>query len=509
MTSRLRSRFIRGAMLASLIAVAAPSVAVQAESTVTIGVVNDFAGWNPYADSTSQMYNIWCQVYGCLGTFNALTGEYGPMLAESWETDKTDPKIWYFHLRRGLKRQHDGKELTAADVVHSVDRTKHDPRTQQVNNVEPIASAEAVDPYTVKLVTVEPTAPLLSYVFDRMIITGKDLFDQYGAAADRKAPYGWGPYAVEDVAIGQRTVLRKNPGWPGIKAENPDRMIFTRIREDEGRVTALLNGEVQMVQAIPPHLRQRIDGVPGVKAVSVPSTEPMFIGMNPKYKPWENKTLRLAVAYAIDREAIIKTVFQGGAELLEGPIGPGQYGYSPDVQPKYHYDPAKAKQLLAEAGFPNGIDVDMFMSPNRYINDVQSMEAVSAMLTAVGIRTKLNTPDYSIHWPNLRKGLVPFYYMGRGSVNDPSAMLEQYFETGVTPRLAYSNPKLDEVLRAERREFDPDKRKQNLLQAFDIIQEEVPAFFLWRINSLYGLSDKIAFVPHPDDRLFGTDITVK
>ena len=99
--------------------------------------------------------------------------------------------------------------------------------------------------------------------------------------------------------------------------------------------------------------------------------------------------------------------------------------------------------------------------------------------------------------------------MGRGSVNDPSAFLEQYFETGVTPRLSYSNPKLDALLQAERREFDPDKRKGELLQAFDLIQQETPAVFLWRIDSLYGVSDKIAFTPHPDDRLFGTDITVK
>src|SRR5262249_8768116 len=162
-------------------------------------------------DSTSQMYMIWCQVYGCLGTFNTATGEYGPSLAESWETDKADPRIWLFHLRHGLKRQQDGKELTAEDVVHSIDRTKHDPPSAQINNVHPIASAEAVDPYTVKITTTEPTAPLLDYLFDRVIITGKDLFDKFGANADRKAPYGWGPYAVEDVEVGQRMVLRKNP----------------------------------------------------------------------------------------------------------------------------------------------------------------------------------------------------------------------------------------------------------------------------------------------------------
>jgi peptide/nickel transport system substrate-binding protein len=498
----------RAAALVAAIALA-PWSAAKAETTVTIGVVNDFAGWNPYADSTAQMYMIWCQIYGCLGTFNANTGEYEPLLAESWETDKTDPRIWYFHLRHGLKRHYDGKELTADDVVHSIDRTKHDPHTAQMNNVHPIASAEAGDPFTVKITTTEPTAPLLDYIFDRLIITGKDLFDKYGAAADRKAPYGWGAYMVGDIAVGQRMVLNKNPNWPGIKQENPDRIIFARIKEDEARITALLNGEVQIALAIPPHLAKRVDTAGGTKAVGVPSSEVMFLAMNPRYPPWNNKKVRQAVAYAIDREAIVKSVFQDRAEMLDGPIGPGQYAYSPDVKPKYRYDPEKAKQLVKDAGFPNGIDIDLFASANRYVNDRQSSEAIAAMLTKVGIRTKLNMLDYSIEWPNVRKGLVPFYYQGRGSVIDPSPMLEQYFESGVTPRIGYSNPQLDELLRAERREFDPARRKSLLLQAFDIIEEELPAFFLWRINALYGVSDKVVFKPHADERIFGTDIAVK
>jgi peptide/nickel transport system substrate-binding protein len=507
MSPRL-SMLPRAAALAAAIALS-PLSAAKAETTVTIGVVNDFAGWNPYADSTAQMYMIWCQTYGCLGSFDTNSGEYVPLLAQSWETDKNDPRIWYFHLRHGLKRQHDGKELTADDVVHSIDRTKHDPHTAQVNNVHPIASAEATDKYTVKITTTEPTAPLLDYIFDRLIITGKDLFEKYGAAADRKAPYGWGPYAVGDIAIGQRMVLNKNPDWPGLKPENPDRVIFTRIKEDEARITALLNGEVQIATAIPPHLAQRVDAAKGVKAVGVPSSEVMFLAMNPKFPPWSNKKVRQAVAYAIDREAIIKSVFQDRAEVLDGPIGPGQYAYSPDVKPRYRYDPEKAKQFLKDAGFPNGIDIELFASANRYVNDRQSSEAIAAMLTKVGIRTKLNMLDYSIEWPNVRKGLVPFYYQGRGSVIDPSPMLEQYFESGVTPRIGYSNPQLDALLRAERREFDQARRKSLLLQTFDAIEEELPAFFLWRINALYGVSDKVVFKPHADERIFGTDIAVK
>jgi peptide/nickel transport system substrate-binding protein len=271
----------------------------------------------------------------------------------------------------------------------------------------------------------------------------------------------------------------------------------------------LLNGEVQIATAIPPHLAQRVDSAPGMKALGVPSVEVMFLAINSHFPPWNNKKLRQAAAYAIDRETIVKSVFQGRAEALDGPIGPGQYGYSPDVKPKYPYDPEKAKQLVKDAGFPSGVDVNLFASADRYVNDRQSSEAVAAMLTKVGIRTQLHILDYSIEWPNVRKGLVPFYYQGRGSVIDPSPMLQQYFETGVTPRIGFSDPKLDGMLRAERREFNPAQRKALLLKAFDLIQEEVPAVFLWRIDALYGVSDKVKFKPHSDERIFGTDIAVK
>src|SRR5262249_59575153 len=136
--------------------------------------------------------------------------------------------------------------------------------------------------------------------------------------------------------------------------------------EEGRRVTALLNGEGALALAIPPHLAQRVEAASGVKVVGVPSVENMFLAMNPNYPPWNNTKLRQAVGYAIDREAIIKSVFQGKASLLEGPIGPGQYAYSPDVKPKYSFDPERARQLLKEAGFPDGLDVELSASSNRY-----------------------------------------------------------------------------------------------------------------------------------------------
>ncbi len=207
--------------IAAVAAVAAGVLAApqaEAKSSITVGVVNDFSGWNPYADSTAQMYMIWCQTYGCLGVYEPKTGDYKGMLAESWEVDKNNPNLWTFHLRKGLKRHGDGKELTAEDVLHSLWRNKNDPRSAQKQNTRPVKSGRVIDKYTIQFTTKKPTAPLLSFLFDRLIVTGKDLYDKHGARkADREYALGWGPYRVKDIVIGQRMVMEKNENWPGIK----------------------------------------------------------------------------------------------------------------------------------------------------------------------------------------------------------------------------------------------------------------------------------------------------
>ena len=234
----------------------------------------------------------------------------------------------------------------------------------------------------------------------------------------------------------------------------------------------------------------------------------MFLAMSPKFKPWDNKLLRQAVAYAIDRDTIVATLLQGQATRLDGPIGPGQYGYNPNLKPRYQHDVAKAKKLVVDAGYPNGLDVEFYTPVGRYTLDKQIAEAMVPMLNEVGIRTKLQTPEWATLWANVQAGKVPFYYMGRGSVVDPSVAFAEQFETAGSPRIGYSNPKLDELLLQERQTFDPAKRKQILSDAMTLITEEAPAHFLWRHQLLYGSTKNIDYKPRPNGRIFGEDIRV-
>ncbi len=492
--------------MALLVAGAIASQALAQKTRVVIGVTETVGTYNPHSDSVSMMYGVWCQVYGCLGVWNFEKAANVGMLAESWTVE--DPNTWIFKLKKGIKR-HDGKaELTAADVVHSINRIRTDPRSSQTQNVKKIKSAIAVDRYTIKLVTKTPTAPLLGYVFDRVMITSKALFEKHGArTADRKFPFGYGPYKIKKLVIGDSVILEKNQYWAGIK-NAPDEIIYRIMKEPEQRVTALLNGEIQIAQFIPPHLLDRVRKSKNARIVETGSVEMMMLIMNPAFKPWDNKYLRQAVAYAIDRDAIIKHVLKGQAIKLDGPIGPLQFGYSKNVTPTYSYNPAKARELVKKAGYPNGVDVELVTPVNRYVNDKQAAEAMIPMLNAVGIRAKLKTPEWATLWSSVRKGKTAFFMMGRGGMVDPSAALSQYFETGIAPRTKFSNKKLDALLQKERATFDPEKRKQILNQAINVIMEEVPAHFLWHQKIQYGVANGVNIRVRPDHRIYGWRITV-
>lgn len=496
-------------MIVSFLILAFASTPARAQTRVSIGVTETIETYNPYGDSVSLLYSIWCQVYGCLGTYDLEKGEYIGLLAERWEVK--DPKTWLFYLRRDAQF-HDGRPVTAADVVHSFNRIRTDPESKQKAIIAPVAKVEAVDDHTVKITTKRPTAPLLIYLFGTVSITSKAIFDQHGKElADRKYPFGSGPYKLKELLPGQRLVIAKNPDYPGMR-QAPDEVIFRIMREPEQRVTALLNNEIQIAQFIPPHLRERVEKNPNTKVVSVDAVEPMFLAMSPKFKPWDNKLLRQAVCYAIDRDTIIGTLLRGQATRLDGPTGPGTYGYDPNLQPRYTYSPEKARELVKQAGFPNGVDVDFYTPVGRYTLDKQIAEAMVPMLRAVGIRAKLHTPEWGILWANVQAGKVPFYYMGRGTVVDPSRYLAQYFgavEIGGSPRIGYSNPKLDELLALEQQTFDPAKRKKLLSEAMSLITEEAPACFVWTHKLHYGVSKKIDFKPLPTGYIFPEKIRVK
>jgi len=508
MLSRVEGPWLIG--LSAIAVILSSLTGAAAQTRVSVGVTETIETHNPYGDSVSLMYGIWSEVTGPFCTYSYSKGDFEGRLAEKWKVE--NPTTWVFFLNKNYKFN-DGSSVTADDVVHSLmNRVIGDPQSKQKASVAPfVTKAEAVDKFTVRITTDKPTAPVLSFLCDRLIITSKSAFDKYGRdVADKEHMMGGGPYRLKELIPGQRLVLQKRPEHPDAKKNPraPDEVIYRIMREPEQRVAALLNDEIQIAQFVPPHMRQRVEKTNNLKLVTTDSVEIMFLAMQPK-PPFDKKEVRQAVCHAINRDQIIATLLEGFASRLDGPLGPGQYGYDPNLKPKLNYDPEKSKKLLAQAGFAGGVDVELQTPVGRYTLDKQLTEAMIPMLNAAGFRAKLLTPEWATLWASVQKGGIPFYYMGRGSVQDPSGALHQYFHTGETPRIGYSNPKLDELLDKEQQEFDPKKRRQYLSQAMSILTEDAPACFMWRHKLLWGMHSRVDYKPLPDSRVYAIEMAVK
>ncbi|MDK3075841.1 ABC transporter substrate-binding protein [Sedimentitalea sp. JM2-8] len=503
-----RMPFVRGIASAITLSLGAGSAAVAAQEMtqerIAAAITETIAGYNPYGDAVVLIGSLWCKVYGCLMRYDFETGRPIPYLAESVEPE--DELNWIVRLRPDWVR-HNGDPVLAEDVVHSIDRMRNDPESTSSFLVQPIASAEVVDDLTVRITTHEPTATLADNL-TAVQITSKRLFDEHGQEVYRTHPHGAGPYRLAELSIGTHMVLERVDDHPMVSPSNPQQIMYRIMAEPEARVTALANNEVQIAQGVPPQLIDRVEQLPNARVEFANSVEMMFLAMNPSTHPWEVKEARQAVAHAINREAIVRALLGGRATLLNGPVGEGQFGFDPEFETPYDYDPDRARSLLESAGLL-GVEIDFYTPVGRYTADRQIAEAMVPMLEEAGFTVSLRTPEWATLWSNVQAGGVPFYYMGRGQMLDPSRALRQYFETGGSPRLDFSDPDLDSLLQAERAAFDPDQRYDMMRAAIVRLTGEVPAHFLWLHQMAWGVSESIDYTPRQADRIDGWDIHVR
>ena len=456
---------------------------------------------NPYGHSTTQIYPTWKHVIEPLVEWDWSKKQIVPILAESWSNP--DNNTWVFKLKKGVKF-HDGSEFTAADVVHSFTRIRKDPDSKQASSIAHVDVIEAVDPYTVRLRTKRPDSALLFRLSQRFI-TNKAAYDRLGAAGADKLALGTGPYKFKQWVQGQWFVLEKNPGYAHSDHKpTVDEIVFRNIPEAEVAITALSNREADIISNVPPESGRRVTG--SARIESARTINIMFLGMHTSVREFKNKLVRQAVNYAIDREALTQSVLKGYAYPMHAPVGPDQYGYSPEIGPKYTHDPAKAKQLLAQAGYPNGFEVEFLIPVGQYNKVKDVAEAIGGMLNAVGIRAKLRTQDQDSGFAAIRDGKVGMYIFGRGSVIDPSEYLHQYFRTGVTKRLEFSNPKVDAALDAEQASFDPAQRVKLLQTAMSVLLDEAPVAWLYQYQGLQGVSNKFDFKSNPGEDVYAWDL---
>src|SRR5215212_340335 len=235
----------------------------------------DFPGMHPYANSSSPDYARWSQIYGTLSKYDSEKNDYVPNLAESWSTP--DPNTWVIKLQRGVQF-HNGNPFTADDVVFSLDRIANDPQSQQAEKVKNIVELTKLDDYTIELKTRVPDAPLMSGLYNVSIVN-KALHEQLGSEAADRLAIGTGPYMLREWVPGQRLVLARNPNYQGTPQPTIDEAIYRVIPEAEARVTALLNGEADIIFGVVPQHLERIRASSRADVRGALEVRPGFIAM--------------------------------------------------------------------------------------------------------------------------------------------------------------------------------------------------------------------------------------
>ena len=477
------------------------SAQMPGRSRVTVAHGVGVYSLNPYAVTTSPIQAVWGSVMETLVDVDYEKRQYRGVLAESWQVNGN--KL-HFKLRKNI-RFHDGTPFTSKDVIASFKRILTDKQSLQAPNLQNLKEMDAPDELNVTLTLKKADANALEDINNRVIM--KQAVAEKMGETDNP-PIGTGPFTFVSWDRSGQFVIRRNNHYWGQPAK-VDEIIYKTVQEDAARIAALEAGQVDLISNIPPHEVARLKAHSRIRVQQVQGLRPIFLVLSPAYKPLDNLKVRRAITHAIDRDRIVKHVLEGNAYPLSGLLSPQVFGYEPSAR-AYPYDLEKAKQLLSEAGFANGFEIDYYSPTGRYPKDREVAQVIVEQLSKVGIKANLKTPEWSIFNTDYKNGKYPMYLTGRGSLIDADALFHQYFRTGATKRvLGYSNPKLDEIIDAEQQTFDVKKREKLLWEAHRLILEDAPAVPLWNSMDIYAHRADLVWTPPPDEKVHLKHATYK
>ena len=427
-------------------------------------------------------------------------GEIVPALATSWKN--VDATTWEFKLRTGV-RFHNGEPFDAAAAKYTIERIL-DPEVKSAwaTRLNLISGVEATAPDTLVIKTRQPFVALPANLTVAYMLPPQYAAQQ-GVAGFGKAPVGTGPFKlVEWVVDSHLTVERNAEYWKGAPSIN--RITFRNVPEESGRLAALESGEAQLAFPISPDQAPRLQGRSELKLEEIALGQALTVALRSiGTGPLEKKEVRQALNYAIDKERLHKALLQGHGRLLDGQLaGPDTFGYNPNLK-AYPYDVNKAKELLAQAGHPDGFEVKFDGSVGRYAMDQQVGEAIATQLGQIGVRTRYNVLESGQYISGFLDGSIgPMYLFGWNLAPAMSVDQPYPYHTSNAPQKLFANPEFDHLMVEQSAEFDVDKRRQILQKLGDLYREEAPAIFLWQSPMIYGLSSKVgSFGAHPDARL--------
>ena len=464
-------------------------------------------------------------VYESLVYYNSKTFKIEPMLATAWK--QVSPTQVRFNLRTGVKFS-DGTPFTADDVVYSITRAMSKTSNYAVYT-QGIDRVVKVNDSTVDFIMKGPNPVLLNQLTELRIMSKawaeknksvepKDIRTKDETFAHRNA-MGTGQYMVKEWQPDQKLVMVKNPNYWGKNDSNVTEIIYTPIKSEATRVAALLSGEVDFVLDPSPQDLGRLRANPNLKVIDGVENRTIFFGMdqfrnelpgsNIKGKnPLKDVKVRMALYQAIDSDSLHRVTMRGLSQPTGTLVAPQVAGWTEAVHKRFPYNPETSKKLLAEAGYPQGFEVDFACPNNRYINDEEICQSVAAMWARIGVKAKLRTLPLTTYFPMIQRYEASIYMLGWGVptfdalyslqslVRTAGAQGDGNYNVG-----RYSNPQMDALVERVKKEVDQSNRTALIEQALQLSHQDVSHIPLHNQLIPWAMKKNIDLYHRADNRI--------
>ena len=485
---------------------------------------SDIPTWDIHSQNNALANGVHASVYESLFYYNKKF-ELEPLLATSFK--QMSPTQVRITLRKGVKF-HDGAVFDADDAKFSLERTMAKTSNYGVYT-QGIERIVKVDDLTIDIMTKGPNPVLQRQLTElRMMDLGwaeknksvepKDIKTKDENFAHRNAN-GTGPFMLKSWEQDVKLVLVKNPAWWGKMDSNLTEVVYSPIKSEATRVAALLSGEVDLVLDPSPADLVKLRSSPALKVVDGSENRTLFFGMdqsrdelpgsNVKGKnPLKDVRVRKALYQAIDSQTLSRVTMRGLAQPTGALIAPQVNGWTKKADTRWPYDVAAAKALLAEAGYPNGFEVDFACPNNRYINDEEICQAVTAMWARVGIKAKLRTLPLATYFPMIQRYEASIYMLGWGVptfdalyslqslVRSVGAQGDGNYNVG-----RYSNPQMDALVERIKQEVDQKNRNALIEQALLLSHQDVSHIPLHNQIIPWAMKKNIELYHRADNRI--------
>lgn len=492
-------RLLAAAVATASLALALPSLAQTPPNVLVVGQIAEPKSLDPHAVTAVNDFRILVNVYDGLVRYRDGTLEVEPALAESWEVSE-DGTVYTFKLREGVSF-HDGSPLNADAIKFNFDRMLDEEHPYHDTGPFPLSfffssvdAVTAVDDTTVEFKLKEPYAPFLSNLaYPTGLIVSPAAVEQHGSEFGRN-PSGTGAYRFIEWDANAKVVLTGHADyWDG--APSLEAVIYRPITDANTRIAEMLSGGLDIMVEVPPDSLQQLRTDDQFVVHEQAGPHVWFLILNTKDGPFANKAVRQAANYAVNKTALVENILQGTAEVAAGPTPPAfAWAYNESLEP-YPYDPEKAKQLLAEAGY-DGEELTFYVTEggSGMLDPIAMGTAIQADLEAVGMDVSIETYEWNTFLGKVNPGLEGQADMAEMAwmTNDPDTLPFLALRTEAWPDKGgfnsgyYSNPKVDELLEAARRSTDQHERARLYKEMQEIVQDDAPWVFVanWKQNAV-------------------------